>query len=95
MDLLTTSKVALMLGMTSDNVRYHEREGHIFAIKVERSPGEFQRLFVQEDIERFQRQRATQALARATRETVEVAGQAINEAGAEAGEAEQRQERPG
>jgi hypothetical protein len=39
-------------------VRYHERQGHILAIKVERGAGEFMRLFVREDIERFQRQRA-------------------------------------
>jgi DNA-binding transcriptional MerR regulator len=57
MDLLTTKKVAAMLGLTPDAVRYHEREGHIFAIKVDRGGGEFQRLFVREDIERFQRQR--------------------------------------
>ena len=64
MELLTTSKVALMLGMTSDNVRYHEREGHILALRVERANGEYMRLFVKEDIERFQRQRAAEALAR-------------------------------
>jgi DNA-binding transcriptional MerR regulator len=64
MELLTTSKVALMLGMTSDNVRYHEREGHILALRVERANGEYMRLFVKEDIERFQRQRAAAALAR-------------------------------
>ena len=60
MDLLTTRTVAAMLDMTTEAVRYHEREGHILAIKVERSPGQFQRLFLREDIERFQRQRAAQ-----------------------------------
>ena len=64
MELLTTSKVAKLLNMTSDNVRYHEREGHILALRVERGNGEFMRLFVREDIERFQRQREAEALAR-------------------------------
>lgn len=58
MDLLTTKKVAQMLDITSDAVRYHERKGHILAIKVDRGGGDFMRLFVKEDIERFQRQRA-------------------------------------
>jgi hypothetical protein len=46
-----------MLKLTPDAVRYHERHGHILAIKVERGQGEFMRLFIKEDIERFQRQR--------------------------------------
>ena len=57
MELLTTKTVAVMLGLTPDAVRYHERQGHILAIKVERGQGKFQRLFVKQDIERFQRQR--------------------------------------
>jgi hypothetical protein len=60
MELLTTKRVAVLLGITPDAVRYHERQGHILALRVERGPGEFQRLFVKEDIERFQRQRAAQ-----------------------------------
>jgi len=67
MDLITTKMAAAMLGLTPDAIRYHEREGHILAIKIERSPGEFQRLFVKQDIERFQRQRTAQ------RELVEAA----------------------
>ena len=58
MNLLTTKAVAQMLNLTPDAVRYHERQGHILAIRVERGQGEFMRLFVKEDIERFQRQRA-------------------------------------
>ena len=58
MNLLTTKKAAAILGLTPDAVRYHERQGHILAIKVDRGGGDFMRLFVQEDIERFQRQRA-------------------------------------
>jgi DNA-binding transcriptional MerR regulator len=57
MNLMTTKAVAQMLNLTPDAVRYHERLGHILAIRVERGVGEYQRLFVREDIERFQRQR--------------------------------------
>jgi DNA-binding transcriptional MerR regulator len=64
MNLLTTKKAAAILGLTPDAVRYHERQGHILAIKVDRGQGEFQRLFVQEEIERFQRQREARELAR-------------------------------
>ena len=64
MNLLTTQGAAAILGLTPDAVRYHERQGHILAIKVERGQGEFQRLFVQEDIERFLRQREARELAR-------------------------------
>ena len=60
MNLLTTKAVAQMLNLTPDAVRYHERQGHILAIKVERGQGEFMRLFGKEDSERFQRQRAAQ-----------------------------------
>ena len=70
MTLITTRTVARMLDMTTEAVRYHEREGHILAIKVERSNGQFQRLFLREDIERFMRQRATQReLVAATKES--------------------------
>jgi DNA-binding transcriptional MerR regulator len=60
MKLLTTSAAARLLNMTTDNVRYHERQGHLLALRVERGSGESMRLFVQEDLERFQRQRAAQ-----------------------------------
>jgi DNA-binding transcriptional MerR regulator len=66
MNLLTTKAVATMLGLTPDAVRWHERQGHILAIRVERGDGEFQRLFVKEDIERFQRQRETARAAKAS-----------------------------
>jgi DNA-binding transcriptional MerR regulator len=56
-DLLTTKKVAQMLDITSDAVRYHERQGHILAIKVDRGGGDFQRLFLLQDVERFVQQR--------------------------------------
>ena len=64
MELLTTSKVAKLLNMTSDNIRYLERTGRLLALRVERGNGEYMRLFVKEDVERFQRQRAAAALAR-------------------------------
>jgi hypothetical protein len=59
MDLLTTSAAARLPNLTTDCVMYHEREGHLLAIRVERGSGEFMRLFVREDIERFARQRAS------------------------------------
>ena len=46
MNLITTKMAAAMAGLTPDAMRYHERAGHILAIKIERSPGEFQRLFI-------------------------------------------------
>jgi DNA-binding transcriptional MerR regulator len=60
MELLTTRTVAALLGMTCEAIRYHEREGHLLAIKVERCPGQFQRLFLKEDVERFLRKRAAE-----------------------------------
>ena len=35
---LTTHAVALRLGLTCDAVRWHERQGHLQSIKVQRSP---------------------------------------------------------
>ena len=61
---LTTHAVALRLGLTCDAVRWHERQGHLTTIKVERSPGSFQKVYIAEDVERFRQQRAAEALAR-------------------------------
>ena len=61
---MTTNRVAQILGITPDSVRYHERKGHILAIKVARGGGDFQRLFLGEDIERFQRLRAEKSVER-------------------------------
>jgi DNA-binding transcriptional MerR regulator len=76
MNLVTTAVAAKILNITPDAVRYHERQGHLIAIKVERGQGgQQQRLFVQEDLERFGRQRAAAALARQTRDAeIEVVG---------------------
>ena len=57
MNLLTTKKAAAILGLTPDALRYHERQGHVLAIKLDRGQAGSQRLFFLEDIERFQRQR--------------------------------------
>ena len=46
MNLLTTKKAAAILGLTPDAIRYHERQGHILAIKVDRGEGDFMRLFI-------------------------------------------------
>jgi len=67
---LTTKAVAFKLGLTPDAIRWHERQGHLLALKVERSPGVFMRLFIAEDVERFQRLREASELAGAsTRES--------------------------
>jgi DNA-binding transcriptional MerR regulator len=68
MELLTTSKVAKMLDMTSDNIRYLERTGRLPSIHVERGNGEYMRLFFKEHVEQFQQQRAAKARARQTRD---------------------------
>ena len=64
MSFLTTKAVATQTGLSPDTIRWHERQGNLLALKVERSPGVFMRLFVQEDVERFLRQREAQELAR-------------------------------
>lgn len=64
MELLTTSKVAKILNMTPDNIRYLERTGRLPSIRVERGNGEYMRLFFKEHVEHFQQQRAAEALAR-------------------------------
>lgn len=67
--LLTTKMVAVKTGLSADTIRWHERQGHLLAIKIERSPGVFMRLFVQEDVERFVQQRALARLAKAAAAT--------------------------
>jgi hypothetical protein len=57
MSFLTTKAVSFRTGLTTDSIRWHERQGHLLAIKVERSPGVFMRLFLEEDVERFVRKR--------------------------------------
>jgi len=64
MELLTTSKVAKLLNMTSDNIRYLERTGRLPSIRVERGNGQHMRLFFKEHVEQFQQQRVAEALAR-------------------------------
>jgi len=77
MELWTTRSVARFLDITETAVRYHERQGHIFAIKVERGGGEFQRLYFPQDIERFKRQREQQRSQRQqAREARELVGAA-------------------
>jgi hypothetical protein len=61
---LTTHAVALRLGLTCDAVRWHERQGHLQSIKVERSPTSYQRLYFEENVEAFRQKRETEALAR-------------------------------
>jgi MerR HTH family regulatory protein len=77
MAFLTTKAVATMLDLTPDCVRWHEKQGHIVAIRIGRGAGS-QRLFVQEDIERFQKQRGAKA---ATRQAVDAAAPGGGETG--------------
>ena len=64
MELLSCKAAAQMLDLTTDAIRYHERCGHILAIHVNRGTAATMRLFVKEDIERFQRERLSQAQER-------------------------------
>jgi DNA-binding transcriptional MerR regulator len=57
MKLMSTAAVAQRLRLTPDCVRYHERQGHILAITVERGENSCMRLYVEQDIERFEQQR--------------------------------------
>jgi hypothetical protein len=61
---LTTHAAALRLGITCDAVRWHERQGNLESIKVERSPTSYQRLYFEENVERFRQKREAKALAR-------------------------------
>jgi DNA-binding transcriptional MerR regulator len=64
MNLLSTYKAALLVGCTPDNIRYHERCGRLLAIKIDRGNGRFERLYLQEDIERFMREREIASAAK-------------------------------
>jgi hypothetical protein len=63
MAFLTTKAAAARTGLTTDCIRWHEKHGRLLSIKVERSPGVFMRLFLEEDVERFVRQREQQKKA--------------------------------
>jgi DNA-binding transcriptional MerR regulator len=67
MSFLTTKAAAARTGLTTDAIRWHEKHGRLLSIKVERSPGVFMRLFLEEDVERFARQRAARKVARVAR----------------------------
>jgi DNA-binding transcriptional MerR regulator len=60
MVLLTTLSVAKRLNVKTDAVRYLERTGHLVAIRVERGSGQMQRLFLEEDVLRYQARRDEQ-----------------------------------
>jgi hypothetical protein len=62
---LTTKYAAGLLGMTTDALRYHTRLGHVLALKLDRGQGQYQSIYLEEDILRFRRQREARALARA------------------------------
>jgi hypothetical protein len=62
MSFMTTKAVALKTGLSADAVRWNERCGRLLAIKVEDGRGHYQRLFLAEDVERFMKLRAQNAL---------------------------------
>ena len=64
MAFLTTQTVAKLLGVTPDAVRYLKRTGRLLAIKLERGPGQIQRLFLEEDVQRCAQQRAARQQAK-------------------------------
>jgi|RhiMethySRZTD1v2_1073278.scaffolds.fasta_scaffold12917_6 DNA-binding transcriptional MerR regulator len=64
MNLLSTHKAALLAQCTPDNIRYHAKQGRLLPIKIDRGNGRFERLYLQEDVERFVREREA---ARATK----------------------------
>lgn len=74
---LTTHAVALRLGLTCDAVRWHERHGHLQSIKVERSPTSYQRLYFEEDVERFRQKRVAKALLRQAQRKTETETEAV------------------
>jgi hypothetical protein len=65
MAFLTTKAVCLKTGLSADAVRWNERCGRLLAIKVDDGRGSFQRLFMEEDVERFLKERAKRASAKA------------------------------
>jgi DNA-binding transcriptional MerR regulator len=64
MNLLSTHKAALLANCTADNIRYHARHGRLLPIKIDRGNGRFERLYLQEDVERFLRDREAAKAAR-------------------------------
>jgi DNA-binding transcriptional MerR regulator len=67
MKLMSTAAVAQRLHMTPDNVRYHERQGHLLAIRVECGDNSSMRLYLEEAVAQFEQQRAMRKLARTSR----------------------------
>ena len=66
MSFLTTKAVALRAGLTSDAIRWNERRGRLLSIKVDSGHGHYQRLYLEEDVARFIKERARRAQAKAT-----------------------------
>jgi hypothetical protein len=65
MSFLTTKAVALRAGLTSDAIRWNERHGRLLSIKVDSGHGHYQRLYLEEDVERFIKERAKRAQTKA------------------------------
>ena len=65
MNLLSTHKAALLAQCTPDNIRYHARQGRLLSIKIDQGNGRFERLYLEEDVARFVRERAGARAAKA------------------------------
>jgi hypothetical protein len=66
MGFMTTKAVCLKTGLSADAVRWNERCGRLLAIKVDDGRGSYQRLFMEEDVDRFLKERAKRAHEKAT-----------------------------
>jgi hypothetical protein len=70
MAFLTTKAVALRAGLTSDAIRWNERRGRLLSIKVDSGHGHYQRLYLEEDVDRFIKERAKRMHAKTSQEPV-------------------------
>lgn len=64
MNLLSTSRAALMAQCTPDNIRYYTRKGRLSPIRVDQGNGRFECLYLEEDIQRFLREQAQSRAAK-------------------------------
>jgi excisionase family DNA binding protein len=64
---LSVTEAARLLGMSSDNIRYHARQGRLHGIKVGN-----QHIFFKHEIERFKQQRDVEASGRGAVELAHV-----------------------
>jgi len=58
MKLLTPKAAAIKTGLTQAGLRWNEARGRLACIKLDCGPGRSQRLYTEEEIDRFLRARA-------------------------------------